>query len=105
MVLIVFFNSRISPLTVTVILRDRSPRATAVVTSAILRTCVVKLTASKLRLSVKSFRLPAQPAFGRNLAGHADDLRGERPQLLDHRIQGLLEQQDFAAHVHGDLLR
>ena len=38
MVLMVFFNSRISPFTSTVILRDRSPRATAVVTSAMLRT-------------------------------------------------------------------
>ena len=38
-VLMVFFSSRISPFTSTVILRDRSPRATAVVTSAMLRTC------------------------------------------------------------------
>ncbi len=38
MVLMVSFNCRISPRTSTVILRDRSPRATAVVTSAILRT-------------------------------------------------------------------
>ncbi len=38
MVLMVFFSSRISPFTSTVILRDRSPRATAVVTSAMLRT-------------------------------------------------------------------
>ena len=33
-----FFSSRISPFTSTVILRERSPRATAVVTSAMLRT-------------------------------------------------------------------
>ena len=32
------FNSRVSPFTSTVIFRDKSPRATAVVTSAILRT-------------------------------------------------------------------
>src|SRR5207244_4936676 len=38
MVLIVFLSSRISPRTSTVILRERSPFATAVVTSAILRT-------------------------------------------------------------------
>ncbi len=38
MVLMVFFSSRISPFTSTVILRDRSPRATAVVTSAMFRT-------------------------------------------------------------------
>ena len=38
MVLTVSFRSRISPLTSTVILRDRSPAATALVTSAMLRT-------------------------------------------------------------------
>ena len=37
-VLIVFFSSRISPFTSTVIFFERSPRATAVVTSAMLRT-------------------------------------------------------------------
>src|SRR5262249_3532959 len=29
----------------------------------------------------------------------------EGAKLLDHRVQGVLEQQDFAAHVHRDLLR
>ena len=38
MVLIVFLSSRISPFTSTVIFFDRSPVATAVVTSAMLRT-------------------------------------------------------------------
>ena len=38
MVLMVFFSSRISPCTSTVILRERSPLATAVVTCAMLRT-------------------------------------------------------------------
>ena len=38
-VLMVFFSSRISPFTSTVIFFDRSPAATAVVTSAMLRTC------------------------------------------------------------------
>ena len=61
MVLIVFFSSRISPLTSTVILRERSPRATAVVTSAMLRTCPVRLLAIELTLSVKSFQVPATP--------------------------------------------
>ena len=61
MVLMVFFSSRISPFTSTVILRDKSPRATAVVTSAMLRTCVVRLAASRLTLSVKSFQVPAAP--------------------------------------------
>ena len=61
MVLMVFFSSRISPFTSTVILRERSPRATAVVTSAMLRTCVVRFAASRLTLSVRSFQVPAAP--------------------------------------------
>ena len=45
MVLMVFFSSRISPRTSTVIFLDRSPLATAVVTSAMLRTWPVRLDA------------------------------------------------------------
>ena len=61
MVLMVFFSSRISPLTSTVIFRDRSPRATAVVTSAMFRTWEVRLSAMMLTLSVRSFQVPATP--------------------------------------------
>ena len=57
----VFFNSRISPFTSTLILRLKSPRATAVVTSAMLRTCPVRLFAIELTLSVRSFQVPATP--------------------------------------------
>ncbi|OLE63552.1 MAG: hypothetical protein AUG04_04760 [Deltaproteobacteria bacterium 13_1_20CM_2_69_21] len=56
--MIVFFSSSTSPRASTVILRDRSPRATAVVTSAILRTCVVRFDASVLTLSVRSRQMP-----------------------------------------------
>ncbi len=49
--------------------------------------------------------LTAEPAFGADFAGHARDFGGERAQLLDHRVQGFFELQNFAAHVHGDLLR
>ncbi len=59
--LIVFFSSRISPFTSTVIFFDRSPRATAVVTSAMLRTWLVRFAAMKLTLSVRSFHVPATP--------------------------------------------
>ncbi len=59
MVLTVFLSSRISPLTSTVMCFDRSPRATAVVTSAMLRTWLVRLLAMKLTLSVRSFHVPA----------------------------------------------
>jgi len=60
-VLMVFFSSRISPFTSTVILRERSPRATAVVTSAILRTWPVRLPAIEFTESVRSFQVPATP--------------------------------------------
>ena len=61
MTLIVFFSSRISPLASTVILRERSPVATAVVTLAMLRTWPVRLAAMPLTLSVRSFQVPATP--------------------------------------------
>src|SRR5205807_7156092 len=50
-------------------------------------------------------RLAAEPSVGTDLAGDAGDLGGERPQLIDHRVDGFLELQDLAAHVRGDLLR
>ena len=60
-VLMVFFSSRISPRTSTVIFLERSPLATAVVTSAMLRTWPVRLPAMLLTLSVRSFQTPATP--------------------------------------------
>ncbi len=59
MVLMVFFSSSTSPLASAVIFFDRSPLATAVVTSAMLRTCVVRLSAIWLTLSVRSRQMPA----------------------------------------------
>ena len=60
-VLMVSFSSRISPDTSTVILRERSPRATAVVTWAMLRTCAVRLPHIAFTESVRSFQVPATP--------------------------------------------
>ena len=51
-------SCRISPRTSTVIFLDRSPLATAIVTSAMLRTCAVRLLAIRLTLSVRSFQTP-----------------------------------------------
>src|SRR6186713_2961422 len=59
--LIVFFNSRISPCTSTVIFFLKSPFATAVVTSAIFLTCAVRLPAIWFTESVRSFHTPATP--------------------------------------------
>src|SRR4051794_32656063 len=60
-VLTVFFNYMISPRTSTVILRERSPRTTAVVTSAMFRSLLVALPILELTLSVRSFQVPATP--------------------------------------------
>ncbi len=60
-VLTVFLSSRISPLTSTVIFFERSPAATAVVTSAMLRTCEVRLAAIEFTLSVRSLHTPPTP--------------------------------------------
>ena len=57
----VSFSRRISLEASTVIFFDKSPPATAVVTSAMLRTWVVRLAASRLTLSVRSFQTPATP--------------------------------------------
>ena len=58
MVLMASFSCRISPRTSTVILRDRSPLATAMVTSEMLRIWAVRLLAIELTLSVSSRHTP-----------------------------------------------
>ena len=89
-------------------------RATAVVTSAMLRTWLVRLDAMEFTLSVRSFHTPdtpchlglaAQLSFGAHFARHARHFGGERSQLVHHRVDGFLQLQDFAAHVHRDLAR
>ncbi len=49
--------------------------------------------------------LRAQLALGPDLAGDADHLGGERPQLIDGCVDGVLELEDLAASLDGDLLR
>ena len=61
-VLMVSLSCRISPSTLTVIFFERSPLAMAVETSAMLRTCAVRLPAIELTLSVRSFQVPATPS-------------------------------------------
>ena len=58
----VFLSSKISPFTSTVIFFDRSPAATAFVTSAMLRTCEVRLPAIEFTESVRSFHVPETPS-------------------------------------------
>ena len=49
--------------------------------------------------------LAAELAFGADLASDARHLAGEGVQLIDHRVERLLELEDLAADVDGDLLR
>ena len=60
-VLMVSLICRISPLTSTVIFCDRSPLAMAVATFDTSRSCTVRLPASRLTLSVRSFHVPSTP--------------------------------------------
>src|SRR6476620_3204350 len=60
-VLTVSLSSRISPRASTVMVRVRSPRATAVVTSAMLRTWAVRVPAMKFTESVRSRQVPDTP--------------------------------------------
>src|SRR3569623_1242492 len=57
-----FYRSEITPFTTTVIFFERSPDATAFVTSAMLRTCDVRLPAIEFTDSVRSFHVPDTPS-------------------------------------------
>ena len=68
----------------------------------------------KLTLSVRSFHVPATPgtcglaaefAFGADFARHARDFAGERVELIHHRVDGVLQLENFAFHVDRDLAR
>ena len=101
----VFFSSRNSPFTSTVILRDKSPLATAVVTSAMLRTWAVRLPAMPLTESVRSFHVPATPftsacppslpSVPTSRATRVTSDANE-PKLIDHRVDGLGGAEELA---------
>src|SRR5207302_1265680 len=119
-VLIVFLRRRISPFASTVILRVRSPWATAVVTSAMFRTWFVRLSAIPLTDSVSPRQtpdtpstsaappsLPSEPtsrAVRPGLSCYLRDLLPVRRQLVDHRVDRVLELENLAPDVDGDLL-
>ena len=48
-------------------------------------------------------RLAAELAFGAHFAGHAGDFAGEGVELVHHGVDGVLEFENFALHVDGDL--
>ncbi len=47
--------------------------------------------------------LAAELAFGADFAGHAGDFAGEGVELVHHGVDGVLQLENFALHVHGDL--
>src|SRR5205085_298789 len=49
--------------------------------------------------------LPAEAAFRADLARDAGHFTGKAVELIDHRIDGVLELEDFAFHVDGDFAR
>src|SRR5439155_22677598 len=48
--------------------------------------------------------LAAEPAFGADLARDARHFAGEGVELIDHRVDGLLQLQNLAADVNRDFL-
>ena len=52
----------------------------------------------------RHLRLAAELALGADLARHARHLRGEAVELVDHDVDRVLELEDLALHVDGDLL-
>ena len=96
-VLMVSLSCRISPRTSTVIFLERSPLATAVVTSAMLRTWPVRFAGHRVDAvgevlpgpgHALDLGLAAELALGADLAGDAGDLGGEGAELLDHGVDG-----------------
>src|SRR5207237_569660 len=51
------------------------------------------------------YRVTAELTVGADLACDARNFRRERPQLIDHRVDGVLQLEDFAERFSGDLLR
>ena len=110
-VLTVLLSSRISPRASTVILLVRSPLATAVVTSAMLRTWEVRFAAIMLTFSVRSFQVPetsctsawppSRPSVPTSRATRVTSSANDG-ELVDHRVDGALELEDLAAGLDGD---
>ena len=114
MLLIVSASAATSPFASRTNFWLRSPLATAVTTLTMPRTCLVRFDAMMLTLSVRSFHvpddalhlgLPAELALGADFLRDARDLGGERVELIDHLVDDVLDLEDLALHVDGDLLR
>src|SRR5207237_7766085 len=68
-----------------------------------------RLPAARELLSVPTRRssdlLTAELAFGAHFAGHACHFRGEGTELVHHRIDRVLQLENLALDVDGDLAR
>src|SRR5262249_53102848 len=47
--------------------------------------------------------LPAELTLVAHFTGHAGDLSGKGTKLIDHRIDGVFQLQNFPLHIDGDL--
>ena len=112
-VLMVFLSSRISPLTSTVILRDRSPRATAVVDVGDVAHLAGQVRRHRVDVvgqvlpragdaAARAAWPPSLPSVPTSRATRRD-FRRERVELVDHRVDGVLELEDLALDVDRDL--
>ncbi len=84
----------------------------AVATSAMLRTWPVRLRGHEVDVvgevlpgtgDAGDVGLAAELAFGADFAGDAGDFTGEGVELIDHRINGVFELENFALHIDGNL--
>src|SRR5439155_25219577 len=51
----------------------------------------------------RDLRLPSEFALRAHFACDASHFRGKRIELVDHRVDGVFQLQDFALHVDSDL--
>ena len=103
-VLMVFFSSRISPFTSTVIFFDRLPLrdrgrdfGDVAHLAGEVRGHVVDVVGEVLPGAGDTFhaRLTAELAFGTDFARHARHFGGEGVELVDHRVDGVLQLENF----------
>ena len=110
----VSFSCRISPRTSTVILRERSPLGDGGGHLGDVAHLGGQIAGHGVHAVGQVFPgardaghlgLAAELAVGADLARHARHFGGEGVELVHHRVDGFLQQQDFAADIHRDLLR
>ena len=110
----VSLSSRISPLTLTVIFLERSPprdrrrhfRDVAHLRGQVARheVDVVGEVLPRAR-DARDLRLTTELAVRADLARDARHFAGERVELVHHRVDGVLQLENLAAHVDRDLAR